>query len=538
MIRLFLLQARRDRIVLAVWILAIALLLFVSTAAVATEYGTESERRQILELALGTPALLALRGVPNGAGLGSAVFFQTFASYAVGIGLLNTFLATRHGRADEERGRRELVGAAPASRSAGLIATLLLGLVANVVLGVLAVLGFVAGGTDPQGAVVAAVALVLIGLSFLGIGALAGELVPTSRAANGIGAVAVLGAYALRGAGDALGTPDFDAVRLESAWPSWLSPIGWGEQTFAFTENRLGPLLLLLALAVLTGGAAYLLRSQRDLGASLLPERSGRALARSSLRSPGSLAWRQHWPSLLGWAIGAALLGLVVGSLATVVADASENFPESIQVVLRSLAHSGRSDIIGIFVAAIAVLIGLLAAAAGIQAVLRAREEEAEGRAEQVLAAPVSRSRWLLASVGVGVLSVLAVLGATALAMFGSFAAVGDTDSGWRSVGQVLVQAPAALVFVGLGSLLLGALPRLSVGLTWGLFALGAVIGLLGEMLRLPDWVLDASPLNSVPAVPLDPVGDGVLDLAIPAAIALVLVAAGAILFRRRNVPA
>ena len=37
------------------------------------------------------------------------------------------------------------------------------------------------------------------GLAFLGLDMLAGELTATSRAANGIGVVLVLGAYALRG---------------------------------------------------------------------------------------------------------------------------------------------------------------------------------------------------------------------------------------------------------------------------------------------------------------------------------------------------
>jgi ABC-2 type transport system permease protein len=538
MILLFRLQARRDRILLTVWVVCIALLLFASTASVATEYGTEEQRSQILQLGLATPALLALRGVPNGAGLGSAVFFQTFAFLAVAVGLMNTFLATRHGRADEERGRRELVGVAPVGRSAGLAATLLLGLIANAVLGVLAALGFTAGGTDAQGAAVAGLALALVGLCFLGLGALVGEFVATSRAANAIGVVLVLGAYALRGIGDALGTPDFDAIRLEPAWPSWLSPIGWGQQTFAFTDNRLAPLLLPLALAVLTSLAALAVRVRRDLGASLLPERTGRASARPALRGAGSLAWRLHWPTLLGWALGAALLGLVVGSLAAAVGDASATFPDSIKTVLQSLAHADRGDIIGVFVAAIAVLIGLLAAAAGVQAVLRAREEEENGRAEEVLAGPISRPRWLLSAVGVGVISVFVVLLATALATFLSFAASGNTESAWRSVGQILVQAPAALVFVAVAALLVAALPRVSVGLAWGLFALGAVIGLFGGLLRLPDWVMDASPVTSVPAVPFESIGDAVLPLVLVVAVGAALTALGAGLVRRRNVPA
>jgi ABC-2 type transport system permease protein len=155
-----------------------------------------------------------------------------------------------------------------------------------------------------------------------------------------------------------------------------------------------------------------------------------------------------------------------------------------------------------------------------------------------VLASPLSRLRWLLASVAVGAASVLVVLGATAVVTFGSFAAVGDTASGWRAVGQILAQGPASLVFVGIAALLLGALPRLSVGLAWGLFGAAAVLGLLGGLLRLPQWVRNVSPLSSVPPVPFESMGDAVLNLGLAAGVAVVLAALGAALFRRRDVPA
>jgi len=126
--RLLLQQARRDRLNLPIWVLDTALLLTVSAASVVNEYGDAEGRSQILTVALATPALLALRGIPNGDSLGSAVHFQSFAFLAVTIGLMNVFLATRHGRADEVTGRRELVLAAPVSRLAPPLATLILGL--------------------------------------------------------------------------------------------------------------------------------------------------------------------------------------------------------------------------------------------------------------------------------------------------------------------------------------------------------------------------------------------------------------------------
>ena len=47
------------------------------------------------------------------------------------INALGTFFVTRHTRADEERGRAELVGAAPIRRTTPLVATLIVGLLAT-----------------------------------------------------------------------------------------------------------------------------------------------------------------------------------------------------------------------------------------------------------------------------------------------------------------------------------------------------------------------------------------------------------------------
>jgi ABC-2 type transport system permease protein len=443
---------------------------------------------------------------------------------------MNIFLATRHGRADEERGRRELVLAAPVSRLAPPIATLLLGVVANAVFVLLAIGGYVSTGVPVAGAVVSSVALGLIGLAFLGLGMLAGELTETSRGANTIGVILVLGAYALRGAGDALGRPDVTKLTLAPAWPSWLSPIGWGQQTLAFTDDRWWPVGLIAALAVVAAGAALIVHSRRELGASLLPERGGRATARATLRSPVGLAWRLQWPTLIAWAGGSALLGLILGSLVTAVANANIGNAQ-IQSILQSLGHTGASDMGRTLISAVMVLIGAVAAAAGVQAVLRMREEESEGRLEAVLATPQSRVGWLLSYALIATASVLIVLVATGVGGAIGFAAVGQTDNAWLAFGSAIVQAPAALSFVGITALLVGLLPRLAVSLGWAVFGILIGFGLFGGLLNLPKGVDKISPIANVPALPTD---DWVPTI-ILGLIAVVATALGAMALRRRD---
>lgn len=530
MIRLYLAQLRRDRLQLTIWILGISLLLFAATRTVSAEFDTDAKLVQIVTIALATPSILALRGAPNGASLGSMMFFSIFANVAVAAGLMNTFLVTRHARGDEERGRRELIAAAPVRRSASLLATTLLGLTADVALGGLAAAAFMAGGLDATGSVVAGAAIGATGLAFLGVGLFVGELAATSRAANSVAATAVVVSYVLRAAGDALGEPDLRALSLRSAWPSWLSPIGWGQQSFAFTSNRLWPLALSSGLAAAGMGAALLVHSRRELGDGLLPERAGPATARRTLRSPFGLAWRLQWPSLVGWAIGTASFGFVAGFLATAIGNASFDNP-GIVALLRSLGHGSRADLVSLFLSAIMVIVSLLASAAALQSVLKLRDEESSGRAEFALSAPVSRVRWLSAAAVVGVISATTVMVACGLATWISFLAAGDPDGGRRAVEQALLELPVGLVFVGVGALVVAALPRISVGLTWGLFGLAIVVGMFGGLLQLPQTVLDVSPLTHVPSVP---VGDwaGVIGLIVVAAATLVT---ALVVIRRRD---
>jgi putative exporter of polyketide antibiotics len=50
--------------------------------------------------------------------------------------------------------------------------------------------------------------------------------------------------------------------------------------------------------------------------------------------------------------------------------------------------------------------------------------------------------------------------------------------------------------------------------------------------------MLDVDPVSAVPAVPFDDVGEAILRLAVLFVVGVLLAAAGAVLLRRRDVPA
>ena len=534
--RIFRAQARRDRVLLAIWILGIALLGSAAAGAVGAEFADEAERAAIVALASANPAFLFLRGLPDGLSVGAVVYFQAFSFTAVLAGLMSTFLVVRHTRADEEAGRAELVGSTPIRRTTPLSATLTLGVLANALLVVAVAVGYVAGGLPPAGSLVAATAVGSVGLVFVAVTAIVSQVVQSSRASNGIAAALVGLGYLLRGVGDALGTPDAAFTRVTPAWISWLSPIGWGQATRPFTEASLTPLLLSATVFVVLVGSALALRSRRDLGSSLLPERSGRARAIAGGRSVLGLAWRLQRATLLGWCVGAAALGSIAGGLGPVVAEAVAANP-SLRDLIGRIAPGSDADITEVFAAALMGIAGVLAAAAGVQAILRLRAEEAEGRAELLLSTPVSRARWLGSSVIVAVASVLAVCTVTGFVVGVAVSnSSGDAGAVGQFTGAALAHAPAALVFVALTALLYAVVPRLSIALGWGLLVVGLVVGQFGELLRIPGWLQDISPFRHTSALPVE-------DLDVASALILVVIAiAGAglatVFLRRRDIVA
>lgn len=525
-------RLRRDRVALAVWVLVITALVGGVSSAVITEFGDPQQQRQLITLALSTPALLAFRGVPNGFSSGSIIWFQLFTWLALLIGLLNTFLATRHGRAEEQDGRRELLASTPMGRMAPMVSTLVVGIVVDLLIGVLSAAALVAVGQSITGAVTVGATFAVTGLLFLGIGLLAGELLPTARAANSWGVGIVLGSYVVRAAGDALGTADLAAGTLTPSWIGLLSPIGWAERTLALSANRAVWLVPGLVCAVAAIGVAAMVGAKRDLGASLVTERRGPATASPSLHSTLSLALRQQRGSVLGWALGAAVLGGVTGSLATAIGSAAVQ-NSAISRVLRQLAPGGdvSAQLVTVFTAAIMTMMGIVAAAAGVQAVLRTRAEETEGRAELLLALPVGRVRWMVQTVLIAIAGCAVVLLAAGLAAALSFGVRGNSAAGWRALQQAAVEFPAAAAVAAVAGLALSTVPRWAIGIGWGALGLAAVLALFGGLLSLPSWLVDISPFAHVPAVPLR----SATALVVVATVGIVLVAATGVTARRRE---
>ena len=523
---------RRDRVTLALWILGTALLALFAASAVDGTYGDEAERVGILRLAVDNPAILLLRGLPHATSLPAFVFFQIFTWLALLAGLMSSFLAVRHSRAEEESGRAELVAATPAARTAPTVAALLHGLLANLVLGAAVAAALAAGGMPVAGSAVSGCAVAAVGVAFLSVGLLAAQFARTSRGANTLGVAAVCLAFLLRGVGDALGTPSADGTAMTSAWPSWLSPFGWGQHVFAYSDDDPAPLLLNLALAAGCSAAVLVLQAQRDSGASLLPGRPGRAAAPPRLRSSFALGWRLHWPTLVAWCAGGAAFGLFAGGLSGVVVQATETDPD-LAANLRTIVPAGGS-VAQVMIAAMFALVGVIAAGSATQAVIRLRQEEVHGTAELLLSTPLGRVRWFAGYLALGALSIVLVLLSGSAASGAAVLAGGDDPSRVAdSLAAAAAQLPAALVYLGALSLLVVLLPAAAAALGWALLGAGVFLGVFGGLLGIPQWTRDLSPFSHTPVVvgPHTELDGGLWMLVIAAAAA----SAALVAMRRRE---
>lgn len=498
-------RVRRDRVQVPLWIVGTALMAFAGYAGVTQSYSTLADRQNILAAALANPVILMFRGLPSGTSEGAFLAFEILPWLALLAALMSGFLAVRHTRGDEEAGRSELVWATPAGRRLPTVATAVHGIAANVVLAALTALALLATGLDAGGSMLMGAAAGSCGLAFLGIALLAAQLFRTSRGANAATVWVLVGAFLLRGIGNAAGTPDDDLTRITSAWPAWLSPFGWAEQTRPYDANLAWPLLWGVAVGLGLAATAIGLQALRDLDAGFVPERAGRASARTALRSPHALVWRLTSGAIAGWAVGGVLTGLLATTLGGVVDRIAGENPAVTEILEKIGGATGGLD--EVVVTVFFTLLGILAACCAVQTVVRARQEEARGTAELVLATPTGRVRWLGDHLLVAAAAVVIVVGAAVAAGWLGVWSRGGAGELYRIVAVAGAgQAVAAMVFAVLAALVFVLLPRASIAVAWALVMLAALLGLFGPLFGLPEWSANLSPFAVTPVVDGDAV--------------------------------
>lgn len=525
--RLVALNLRLDRVRMPVWAVAVAGLVLVSAVSVMNLYSTPEEIAQYVSLIDISGNMTAVNSALNGPGFGfdhpsvGVILVNEAAIWgAIGFAMMGIFQMSRHTRAEEEAERTEVLRSRMVGRHAGLAAAAITVGGLELSVGAVTFVGLIALGFGTTGSLALVLAWIAAGLLFAAVTAVAAQVASTSRATVGLGVGALGVAYLVRAVGD-----------MGSSWLSWLSPVGWVHRVRPFAGEQWWVLALSLAVVVVAAGLAVVLSDRRNLGAGLLPQRLGPAHAGPLTSRPLGLIARLQRGPLIGWSVGLFVLGAAYGSIASDIEQMFVDNPD-----LARFIPLGAGSVTDAYLAYTLALGAMMAGGFAISSSLRLRTEEGAGVAELVLARPMARTAWagdhLLVAVAFTTVLLLASGVGTGV---GVAAAVGDWSQVGRMTAASLALLPVELVLMGVSMLMVGLLPRVAL-LSWAGLVLVVVVGLFGDLFRLPGWFRDVSPLEQLPMMPAES-----FDLVEFLAVGVVgagLVVAGLVAYRRRDIPA
>ena len=294
-----------------------------------------------------------------------------------------------------------------------------------------------------------------------------------------------------------------------------------GSADAAFVALRWWPLALLVVLAAALIACRLVLESRRQYDDGVLAT-SGE---RPGARPVGGVFGLQlviHRGLTLGWAVGLLIAGAAFGSMTKSLLDAARGN----ELMARVLSAHGTD---GVYT----TMTQFLAAATTayvVTVMVRLSRDEESGIGEAVLADSVSRWAWLLSAVGAALTGGAVLLGCAGLGNgLGAGLTLGEPHTIVRLTLAALAFLPAMAVVAGVAALVV-ALRHPGIGWLAVTFVVAAFY--LGALLRLPRWLIDASPVGRTTA----PSSVSVVALAVMAAIAIgVTLSAGSLPPPRRH---
>ena len=514
---------RKDRIYIAVW--TCVLLLIAGVMLTVFEGRFTAEELQGLLVMKENPAHIALQGpffeVSN---------FQVAHFYAVemhlftlmAVAILNIFLVMQNMRGDEEKGRYEVLRSLPIGRLSVLHATMISAVKVNIMLAIshgilLSILGI--SGMTIAGAFTYGASLGVTGFFFAALSALLAQFSHSTRTVTGYAFIVLIASYLLRAVGDVAHEP-----------LALVSPLGLPLRAEAFVSNFMWPLLVMLILAIVLCCIAYFFNAKRDIGQGLLPEKQGRSHASVFLQTPLGLVWRQNRNTLFSWALGLFGFGAALGGI---LRDA-EHFAGEGGAFRMLIPYSADFSTIELFTMFLNVGFAVVCIAPVLILVFKALNEEKEGRAEPVLSRAVSRLRYLLSYITLAFLASLIMPFVTSVGLWSVSSLMLETPLVFSATLRgMMVYVPALWVMMGLGVFVFGVLPK-AVMLCWAYFTYVFITGFFGDLLNMPQWALNLSPVGFIPQLPLEEVC--IVTLLILTAVAVILTMLGLVFYRRRDI--
>jgi ABC-2 type transport system permease protein len=492
-------------------------------------YPTAVSRQKIADSLGSNVGIKALLGAPHNIETVAGYACWNFLCIIMAAGAIwALLLATKTFRGEEDSGRWELMlaGQTTARRAAVNAATGLLSgltvLYVLITLGVYVVSKLPGAFFTTSGIFFFSLALTCGAAEFLAIGFLASQLMPVRSRATGLSAIIFGVFYMMR----------LIADTTSAHWLLDVSPLGWIEKLQPTYGSKPLWLLPIGAFIIVVSGLAIYYAGHRDLGEAVFADKDSAKARTGLLGSPLGLALRLNWVVSVVWLVLAAVIAYLFGVLAK---GASQAFAGSTASgkVLKRLADSSNTASTAEFMGVTFLFVMLLVMFYAASAVVRMREEEAQGYLDNLLVRKVSRLRWLSGrALIVLVIICLSGLFSGVAAWIGQASQDGGLALSSLVAAGINAMAPI-LVILGLGIFALGLKPRLTSAIIYGYIAWSFLVVLLGSGLNINHWLLDSSILHQVtlaPAVNPDWTTNSLLLI-----IGAVLAVFGAWAFNRRD---
>ncbi|MCL2572183.1 MAG: hypothetical protein FWE11_07235 [Defluviitaleaceae bacterium] len=548
---------RRERITSAVWIVLLLIIVagLVPGMYTALDYYARLELISVFE----NPAMVAMAGpvfAAENPTFGAVYANLMFVFVALTVGIMNIFLIVRHTRADEEKGRYEVVRSLPLGRLANINAAMITALIINGILAITMGLAMYLGGMVGDtymclaGSMLWGVGLGVTGLVFAALTALLCQLSAITRSVMAYSFVTLIVLYLVRAIGD---------MNTDLEWVALISPLGLILRTQVYIQNNWWPIWIMLGTTAVVAAAAFYLTSIRDIDQGMIPAKPGKADGGFLLKSAPGLTFRLQRFTIIMIVVGMFILG---GTYGAVLADIEsfvasnemyqtlilgpfmdisvlEGLPvdEAIAIMNQALSAAGVT-VAEMFSGFINGMMAVMGLAALIVFTTKAKSEEKDIRTELVLAASVSRTKYLAGFVAIAMISAILLQAAVALGMY-AVATTTLVNPGDLSISFVLRSAlvfvPALWIMVGITVLLVGLLPK-ATGFIWGYLGYSFFMDMFGRIDIFPSWVARTTPFGWVPLLPLEEINW--ITMAVKVMIAIALTAAGFYFYNKRDINA
>ncbi|GAE31644.1 ABC transporter permease [Halalkalibacter hemicellulosilyticus] len=514
---------RLDRIRIPLWLVGLSFFTIIMPVAFQNLYGDAKEDIAGMTETMKNPAMTAMLGPGNleNYTIGAMTAHQMLLMTAVIVGLMGILLVAKHTRADEEDGRLEMIRSLPSGKLSYLSATLLVTIGTSVVLALVNGIGLYALGIETmnlEGSLLYGAALGATLLFFGGMTAVFAQLSESSRGTMGLSIAVLLISYLVRGMTD---------VSNEAL--SWISPLGLVTKAEVYWNNNWGPILLMVGASFLLFILANVLNAVRDLESGFIPAKPGRKYASAFLQNPIGLSLRLQRTGIISWAVGMYVLGASYGS---VLGDI-EAFIGDNELYSQILVSVDGFSLMEQFLPMLVIVITLIGVIPPIMAINKVRAEEKKGRLEHLLSRAVSRMRLLGGYITISVMTGFVMSSLGAIGLWSAGTAVLEEGLSFRMIyGAFMSYFPAMLVMIGVSSLLIAYLPKLT-SLIWVYVFYGFIVIYFGSIFQIPNWAAKLSPFGHVPQAPIEDVT--FLPIFLLSVFAVLLLTIGLLGYKKRD---